>query len=114
MMSNKCRALNCHNNVAQNGTDFCPQCTLSYIQHIAGTAHISEEEEPVEPEDVSIDVYAVHHAFNIKDPSGCLQRASRILLLTCQMNDVAHIPKPEDIREARHMLSRWLELNNHE
>jgi len=57
----------------------------------------------------AIDVYAVHHLFNIQDPSGCIQHASKKLLLAGVRTGNKSMVK--DITEARDTLNRWLELN---
>lgn len=56
-----------------------------------------------------IDVYAVHHLFNIQDPSGCIQHASKKLLLSGVRTGGKSAFK--DITEARDTLNRWLQLN---
>jgi len=56
-----------------------------------------------------IDVYEVHHRFQINDPSGCIQHASKKLLL-CGVRTGNKAPYQE-IREARDTLNRWLQLN---
>ena len=56
-----------------------------------------------------IDVYAVHHLFNIQDPSGCIQHASKKLLLSGVRTGGKSAY--DDIKEARDTLTRWLELN---
>jgi len=53
-----------------------------------------------------IDTYAVHHIFQIQDPSGCLQQASAKLLMTKSSKNIYR-----DVREARELLTRWLQLN---
>lgn len=56
-----------------------------------------------------IDVYAIHQLFNIKDPSGCIQSASKKLLMSG-----SHIDSKDTITtitKARDALNRWLELN---
>lgn len=57
----------------------------------------------------SADVYQVHHKFNLNDPSGCKQHASKKILLS----GVRTGGKGEykDIEEARDTLNRWLEIN---
>lgn len=57
-----------------------------------------------------VDVYAVHNLFCIKDHSGCIQHASKKLLLSGVRTGgkSAH----DDIREARDTLNRWLQLNS--
>ena len=57
----------------------------------------------------SIDVYGVHQIFNIEDPSGALQHASKKLLLSGVRTGGKS--KFKDIKEARDTLNRWLELN---
>lgn len=56
-----------------------------------------------------VDVYAVHQLFNIQDPSGAVQHASKKLLLSGVRT--GNKTKHQDIREARDTLNRWLELN---
>lgn len=71
------------------------------------------EKYPAYFKDVShlkeIDVYAVHQAFDIDDPSGAIQHASKKLLLSGSRTGGKS--KFDDIREARDSLNRWLELN---
>ena len=55
-----------------------------------------------------IDVYAVHRIFNIQDPSGMLQHASKKLLLSGIRTGGKSFA--DDVREARDTLNRWLEL----
>lgn len=56
-----------------------------------------------------IDVYGVHHVFDLKDPSGCLPHASKKILLSGVRTGGKS--KYQDIKEARDTLNRWLELN---
>jgi len=56
-----------------------------------------------------IDVYEVHNRFNIDDPSGCIQHASKKLLLSGVRTGGKG--KYKDIKEARDTLTRWLEIN---
>ena len=56
-----------------------------------------------------VDVYQVHHIFDIQDPSGALQHASKKLLLSGVRTGGKS--KHDDIREARDTLNRWLEIN---
>ena len=56
----------------------------------------------------SIDVHAVHHLFCIPDSSGVLQAASTKLLMT---GESTHMYR--DIKEARDLLTRWMQLNHH-
>lgn len=57
-----------------------------------------------------VDVYAVHHLFNIQDPSGAIQHASKKLLLSGVRTGGKSAAK--DIEEARDTLNRWLQLND--
>ena len=59
-----------------------------------------------------VDVYAVHKIFEIDDPSGALQHASKKLLLSGVRTGGKS--KFQDIQEARDTLNRWLELNANE
>ena len=55
-----------------------------------------------------VDVYAIHQLFNIQDPSGAIQHASKKLLLSgVRTGGKSQL---DDIREARDTLTRWLEL----
>lgn len=56
-----------------------------------------------------IDVYAVHQLFDIQDPSGAIQHASKKLLLSGVRTGGKSVY--DDIREARDTLTRWLEIN---
>lgn len=56
-----------------------------------------------------IDVYTVHQLFNIEDPSGCIQHASKKLLLSGVRTGGKS--KIEDIQEARDTLTRFLQLH---
>lgn len=59
-----------------------------------------------------VDVYAVHHVFQINDPSGCIHHSSKKLLLSGVRTGGK--PVSQDIKEARDTLTRWLQLNGHE
>lgn len=56
-----------------------------------------------------LDVYMVHKLFQIDDPSGAIQHASKKLLLSGSRTGGKS--RYDDIREARDTLSRWLEMN---
>lgn len=56
-----------------------------------------------------VDVYAVHKLFDIQDPSGCIQHASKKLLLAGVRT--GNKPVLKDIIEARDTLNRWIELH---
>jgi len=55
-----------------------------------------------------VDVYQVHQLFGIDDSSGCIQHASKKLLLSGARTGGK--PKRKDIEEARDTLTRWLEI----
>lgn len=57
-----------------------------------------------------VDVYHVHQIFNIQDPSGAIQHASKKLLLSGVRTGGKSFY--DDIREARDTLNRWLQLNS--
>lgn len=57
----------------------------------------------------SIDVYKVHQLFNIQDPSGAIQHASKKLLLSGVRTGGK--TQYQDIKEARDTLNRWLDMN---
>ena len=59
-----------------------------------------------------IDVYMVHKLFDIQDPSGALQHASKKILLSGVRTGGKSSYK--DVREARDTLNRWLEINTEE
>lgn len=69
-----------------------------YPAYYKDVSHISE-----------IDVYMVHYLFDIKDPSGAIQHASKKLLLSGTRTGGKSMFK--DIKEARDTLNRWLEMN---
>ena len=56
-----------------------------------------------------VDVYILHHLFNIQDPSGAIQHASKKLLLSGVRTGGKS--KREDIKEARDTLTRWLQID---
>lgn len=56
-----------------------------------------------------IDVYGVHKLFNIQDPSGALQHASKKLLLSGVRTGGKSMF--QDVREARDTLTRWMQLH---
>jgi len=58
---------------------------------------------------IEVDVYAVHKLFEIQDPSGAIQHASKKLLLSGSRNGGKSAFK--DIVEARDTLTRWIQLN---
>ena len=116
-----CKTIGC-NEQAQPADDFCGYCKqviASNKQQDMGRDPVSEEVEsmakkyPAYYKDVShldeIDVYAVHHVFNVQDSSGAIQHASKKLLLSGARTGGKSVFK--DIREARDTLTRWMQLN---
>ena len=106
-----CIALGCVNPVTHDQR-FCSSC--------AGTLVRSKLVEPSLPQLypkyyknvdglTEVDVYAVHQLFNIQDPSGAIQHASKKLLLSGVRTGGKS--KRDDIREARDTLNRWLQLD---
>ena len=117
-----CKAIGCNNPVIDPTRDFCPDCrphqdsdsddtvfyhrtgiassslTSRYPQHFKSVEHLAE-----------VDVYAIHHLFELNDPSGAIQEASRKLLLSGSQS--AGKPAYQNILEARDILTRWLEIN---
>lgn len=72
---------------------------MKYPKYYKSVAHLDE-----------IDVYQVHNLFNIQDPSGAIQHASKKLLLSGVRT--GNKTQYKDIQEARDTLNRWLEMNN--
>jgi hypothetical protein len=113
-----CKAIGCSNEVART-QDFCEECTeemaaINKVDQGIKTGSMSEQ-YPAYYKSVGdmteIDVYAVHHLFNIYDPAGCIQHASKKLLLSGVRTGGKSVYK--DIKEARDTLTRWLQLNHH-
>lgn len=72
--------------------------SIKYPKYYKDVSHLRE-----------VDVYMVHQLFNIEDPSGAIQHASKKLLLSGVRTGGKS--KYDDIREARDTLNRWLEIN---
>lgn len=60
--------------------------------------------------DDEVDVYLVHHRFEVQDFSGCIHHASKKLLLSGVRTGGKS--KYKDIKEARDTLNRWLAINS--
>ena len=88
----------CMSRMTQDAMDASAELPKKYPQYYKSVEHLDE-----------IDVYAVHHLFEINDPSGALQHASKKLLLAGVRTGGK--AKYHDIKEARDTLTRWLELN---
>jgi hypothetical protein len=112
-MYTQCHAIGCSNNIPVT-QDFCSDC-LSAKPLTKSSAEISNDMANQYPEyykpvgDLqSVDVYAIHKLFNIQDPSGCIQHASKKLLLSGVRTGGKS--KYKDVKEARDTLTRWLDL----
>ena len=108
-----CKSIGCFREAMEND-DFCPICKVSSVVNPQLKIRLSSV-YPKYYKDVSdldeIDVYAVHNLFDIQDPSGAIQHASKKLLLSGVRTGGKSVYR--DIKEARDTLSRWLELNPH-
>lgn len=106
MPSKPCKSIGCSSTVAA-GVDFCESCLNNsvseqdlakrYPDHYRSTGDHAE-----------VDTFAVNQMFGINDPSGCMQFAIHKLLLSGGRRE-AHA----DVRQARDVLTRWLQLNEH-
>lgn len=99
-----CKSIGCITQII-SGSDFCSDCQTSI--DTKQTQDCFDFDSPKPSHD--LDVYAVHHMFQIHDYSGCIQQASTKLLMSC--DNPTNKPLAEDISEARDILNRWLELN---
>jgi excinuclease UvrABC ATPase subunit len=72
---------------------------MKYPKYYKSVSHLDE-----------IDVYQVHKLFDIQDPSGAIQHASKKLLLSGVRT--GNKTQFKDIKEARDTLNRWLEMNH--
>ena len=108
-----CLSLGCGNPISP-AEDFCSKC-LRYNSPAkeAVEAPSLSKQYPKYFKDVSklteVDVYVLHHLFNIQDPSGAIQHASKKLLLSGVRTGGKS--KREDIKEARDTLTRWLQID---
>ena len=97
-----CKAIGCCN-APQLNHDFCFACESKEEVGLSLSQQYPDQYKDVG--DLSeIDAFAIHQLFQLQDPSGCLQHASRKLLTSGK-------PSYKDIREARDTLTRWLQLN---
>lgn len=118
-MTKKCKSIGC-NSDKEPTHDFCETCNKAQSlkdEIISLTTQLSVEYlaeryptyyKPVE-DITKLDVYAIHKLFDVQDASGCLQHASKKILLAGVRNGGK--PAYQDIQEARDTLSRWLDLN---
>lgn len=120
-----CHSIDCTNKT-HDSSDFCLDC-LQSLEVSSTPALIDQDQEvthssvlsesmsakypkyykPVGPL-TEVDVYAVHHLFNIQDPSGAIQHASKKLLLSGVRTGGKSAY--DDIKEARDTLTRWMQL----
>lgn len=112
-----CHSINCTNEHAPH-SDFCTECLSTHTrQDTPVVVHDIDESMAAKypqyfkkvGEFTEIDVYAVHHLFDIKDPAGAIQHASKKLLLSGVRTGGKSAY--EDIKEARDTLTRWMQLN---
>ena len=112
-MNHICKSLACLNETDPT-QDFCQECSerIHYITiPIPGNSLVDQYPQYYKPvgDLTEIDVYTVHHLFDIQDPSGCIQHASKKLLLSGVRTGGKSAYK--DIQEAKDTLTRWLQLN---
>ena len=122
-MASICRSIGCTNHIHSPMEDFCEECRSIDIRNQSLAS--SKEDCLTEPTTMAqkypkyykpvgklteVDVYAVHKLFNIQDPSGAIQHASKKLLLS-GVRTGGKAPY-KDIQEARDTLTRWLQLND--
>lgn len=104
-----CATKSCGHHAYQD-TAYCTQCL---VERNHKKAQPMSKQYPKYYKSVKgleeIDVYTVHQLFNIEDPSGCIQHASKKLLLSGVRTGGKS--KIEDIKEARDTLTRFLQLH---
>lgn len=105
-MTLSCKAIGCCNPRLLD-KDFCEPCLLRDSDSLLGSLseQYPDHYKPV-GDLVEIDAAAVHQLFNIPDPSGCLQQASAKILMSGVSGQ-----RYRDVKEARDLLTRWLQLN---
>lgn len=113
MPDKNCKTIGCKNGVLHDDNDYCLDCCIDKTRGKNAPELPMAEKYPQYYKKVGqlteIDVYAVHHLFDIQDPSGAIQHASKKLLLSGVRTGGKSQFK--DIKEARDTLTRWLELN---
>lgn len=114
-MTQICKSFGCSRPIHPD-VDFCEDCSnrvKGILTEPKASTNSLAQQYPAYYKSVEgmteIDVYAVHQLFNIQDPSGAIQHASKKLLLSGVRTGGKSIHK--DIREARDTLNRWLQLN---
>lgn len=111
-----CKSIGC-SNLVSNYLDFCNECASDNKANDLGvnteTAQTLSEKYPQYYKPVGelteVDVYAVHHLFQLQDYSGALHHSSKKILLSGVRTGGKSAYK--DIKEARDTLTRWLQLN---
>ena len=122
-MASICRSIGCTKYIHSPMEDFCEECRSIDIRN---QSLAPSKEDPLnEPTTMAqkypkyyksvgnlteVDVYAVHKLFNIQDPSGAIQHASKKLLLSGVRTGGKS--KYDDVREARDTLTRWMQLHD--
>ena len=122
-MASICRSIGCTNHTHSPMEDFCEECRSIDIRNQSPAP--SKEDHLNEPTTMAqkypkyykpvgnlteVDVYAVHKLFNVQDPSGAIQHASKKLLLSGVRTGGKS--KYDDVREARDTLTRWMQLHD--
>ena len=122
-----CHSIGCTNKTGDKHDDFCEECKRHAEAPSIPTANDAEELfiKRSNPDSLSakypkyykpvgdlteVDVYAVHKLFDIQDPSGAIQHASKKLLLSGVRTGGKSAY--HDIKEARDTLTRWMQLND--
>jgi len=114
LMTTRCKSMGCTTPVTPPN-DFCTTC----LENTANADETLSERSlsaryPAYYRDVGdmteVDVFAVHHLFQIQDFSGCLHHASKLLLLSGVLT--VGQSTYTNIKEARDSLTRWLHLND--
>ena len=103
-MNPTCKSIGCCN-PTEAGLDFCGLCLNKDSGR--GLSELHPNNYKSVGDLTEIDTYGVNFLFQIQDPSGCLQTAISKLLMTGTYPNTA----TKEIREARDMLTRWLQLN---
>lgn len=106
-MKHFCKSIGCSQPVITSH-DFCDPCRNRELEGFDSNSLQDRYPDFYKPvgDMTSMDPYVIHHLFQIRDHSGCLQSASMKLLLSGSSKSTYH-----DIREARDTLTRWLQIN---
>lgn len=116
----KCLTQDCQYFVTGVDLHYCTRCTTAQEEYFGEAAPQDITPKPVgmsarypkyykSVENLTeVDVYLVHHLFDLQDPSGALQHASKKILLPGVRT--GNKTRYTDIKEARDTLTRWLEI----